>query len=396
MSKPEGRLRVAMSVASLRERSTYYRAYFLARELTRRGHEVIVFCLSPDSRFAVRQALVGGVQVIECPNFLNRPVLGHGLGPFDILSRTLSLARKRFDIVHGFEYFADVVWPILLTRPLTGHLFISDWSDWFSKGIEMGRFGRFGWPARLIASLEDSTRRRANAVTVISDTLRRRALQLGTPPERLLYITNGAPSDLVLPLSKGEARARLGIASSARIVGYLGVNYTQDLDLLVDPMAHLCRSIPQLRLMPIGKMDMRTEALFQRYGLGEHLMLTGWVPWEQLSLYLAVVDVFVLPMKKNAYNESRWPGKIGEYLAAGRPILASDVGEARRVVRDGEIGYRWDNTPEDFADKLVRILMDPSLAESMGRRARELAEGEYSWRVRGERIEKFYRQVLGI
>ncbi|MDA2933558.1 glycosyltransferase family 4 protein [Acidobacteria bacterium AH-259-D05] len=384
-----------MSVANLKDGGTFYRSYFLARELVKRGHEVVVFCISADSRFVVRHAFVDGVQVIECPNLFNRPVLWHGVGPIDILFRTLSLARKRFDIVHGFDYFVDVVWPTLLTRPLTEHVFISDWSDWYSKGVELGRFGRFRWPARLIGCLEDSTRRWADAVTVISDALRQRAVQLGTPPERLLHITNGAPSDVVKPLSKSKARAKLGINSRAKIVGYLGVYYTQDLDLLVEPMTHLCRRIPQLRLMTIGKLNTRAEALFHQNGLGEHLIVPGWVPWEELSLYLGAVDVFVLPMRKNAYNESRWPGKIGEYLAAGRPILASDVGEARRVVRDSEIGYRWDNTSEDFAEKLMRILGDASLAQNMGCRARELAEGEYSWRVRGERIEKFYNEVLG-
>lgn len=393
MAKPERKLRIAMSVANLKGQSTYTRAYFLARELVRRGHEVTVFCLSSSSRFKIRHSVVDGVPVVEFPNFLTRPIVLWGLGPLDILYRTAMLLKERFDIVHGFEYFPDVVWPIIITHRLKGYVFVSDWADWFSKGIELRRPGRHDWPARLIGHFEDTTRRRADAVTTISTRLKQRAAGLGIAPDRLLHMTNGAPSDLILPIPKNEARAKLGIDPNAKIIGYLG-GHTPDLDLLIEPMVRLSQSMPQLRLMLIGNLEAHMYARFRQRGLEEKLIVPGWVPWEHMSLHLAAADVFVLTMRKNTYNEYRCPGKIGDYMAAGRPLLASDVGEVRHIVREGGFGFCWDNSTTDFIDKLMLILNEPRLADEMGCRARQMAEGVYSWRVRGVQMETFYRRLV--
>jgi len=161
-------LRIALSAGFWRDLGTYWRAYYIGRELARRGHRVTLFCISRKSRWLVHREVMDGLEIIECPHLLNRPLISHGLGPLDIAHRAMVLWSEPFDVVHGFEYFADVTLPVLLTRQRHRFVYISDWCDWFSRGAKFGRWLRWRLLVRLLSCVEDAARHPADGVTVIS------------------------------------------------------------------------------------------------------------------------------------------------------------------------------------------------------------------------------------
>ena len=387
-------LKIAMTVGSFRDRGTYHKAYFLGRELARKGHDVTILCISPRSQFVPQTYKNGGLKIVECPNFLNRPIVYHGVGPLDIFWRLKSLLSDSFDIVHGFQYFADVTIPILLARRFRAFLYVSDWSDWFARGMDYSRFASFRFLPRIVSVLEDYPRMCAQGVTVISQTLYARVLELGLSSDKILHVPHGAPIDLIQPVPKEEARTKLGIDVQCQIIGYLGTSWRADLDLFVEPFAVLCRRMPNLRFLLIGQLGPRVQSSFVDQEVADRVIEAGWVEWEQLPLYLAAADVCVLPLRKNVFNESRWPGKIGEYLAAGRPIVASAVGEVRHIVKEGGMGFLVDNTVPDIVEKLTLLLSAKELADCMGRKARTAAETRYAWHILADDLESFYFRLL--
>jgi len=105
----------------------------------------------------------------------------------------------------------------------------------------------------------------------------------------------------------------------------------------------------------------------------------GEVPFSRLSLYLGACDAFVLPLRDNVFNRTRWPNKFGDYLAAGRPILCGNVGDVARIVKAEGCGLVWTDLPE-LMNCVEILISNREAAEAMGRAARGLAEGRLGWR----------------
>jgi glycosyltransferase involved in cell wall biosynthesis len=116
-------------------------------------------------------------------------------------------------------------------------------------------------------------------------------------------------------------------------------------------------------------------------------------PYHKIPLYLGASDVLLLPLPDTLFDRARWPLRLGDYLAAGRPIVATSLPEIEKIVSEcGLLAKIGD--PEDFADKILSIISDPDLREEMGKRARGLAETRYSWKRIAKQLERAYRHYL--
>jgi glycosyltransferase involved in cell wall biosynthesis len=120
----------------------------------------------------------------------------------------------------------------------------------------------------------------------------------------------------------------------------------------------------------------------------------GYCSEEMLPTYLCSGDIFALSMKKNFMNETRWPNKIGEYMASGRPTVVSDVGDVAEVVEKNGIGLVAKPDVDSFAEKMQILFSNEKAADDMGVRAREVACEKYSWAEMATRLEKIYFQFL--
>lgn len=186
-------------------------------------------------------------------------------------------------------------------------------------------------------------------------------------------------------------------ASRPPVIGYAGHLYPwKGADLLVRALALL----PSCRALIVGghpgETDRaRLENLAAALGIADRVELAGFVPPPQVAAHLARADVLVLPNPTSALS-ARWtsPLKLFEYLAAGRPIVASDLPAFREVLADGENALLV--PPGDaaaIAAAVARLLDDPALARGLARRAWEDA-ARYTWEARAEAIEALLREVV--
>jgi glycosyltransferase involved in cell wall biosynthesis len=101
-------------------------------------------------------------------------------------------------------------------------------------------------------------------------------------------------------------------------------------------------------------------------------------------------DVCVLASTAEGFSNA-----ILEYMAAGRPVVATDVGGAREAVVDGETGYL---VPSDdhsaMADRIVALLRDPDEARTMGERGRHITREKFSCEAQLEKTQELYDRML--
>ena len=224
-------------------------------------------------------------------------------------------------------------------------------------------------------------------MVTISSVLAERALALGCPSERVRFIPTGAAIDRIHSVPLAEARQRLDVPVDRQIVGFIGMGQG-DLEIVMAAIQQLAG----VWLMIIGRKNPGVEEMAQRFGMADRLWQTGFVPDEQVSDYLGCANVMCLPLTDRAANWGRLPNKLLDYLCAGRPTVASPIGDIAGYCRDYGVGLLADD--DDFVTALDRLLSDTALQTEMGTQARQVAETVFAWpRLIGE-LEAFYEQIL--
>jgi glycosyltransferase involved in cell wall biosynthesis len=409
-SNQRDRLKVLFLVPDTKRSAVYIRAFNLGKQLALRGHGVTLMVVSANSTFMSQTRSESGLRLIETPNFLHN-IFGHytrrlflepGTGVLDIIARVREVRSGGYDIIQLFDHSLNVAVPFYLLRGKLQSRFISDWCDiyHFAGGLRYlygfrldFLYGKLGFPFKKYSRfVEFDLRRNVDGVTAISQGLRDFAVQHGVAQERVFVVEGGADVDAITPLPKAEARRKLGLPVDGKIVGFMGT-FQRDLDIVMQSFVLLKEAVPDSYLLVIGTPFPWARQVAQQQGITERYLEAGRCADELLPYYLASTDVLALPLKENLFNQTRWPNKIGEYMACGRPVVVSDVGDVASMVRAHGTGLTAKNDAVDFSAKLKTLLSDQALAQDMGGKARQLACDAYSWALQSTKLEAFYYQL---
>jgi glycosyltransferase involved in cell wall biosynthesis len=389
-------MKILMLNHNVKWRGTFFRAFHFAKCLVRRGHEVTLVTISEGNRGRFHEENLQGVEILESPDLLTG-IGRSGWDPYDTLRRLFYTIRQDgFDLVHGFDCRPAVIFPALAMKRARKTPFLSDWADWWGRGgivQERGRLLR--WTMGPIETyLEEHFRFHADGITVTSRALQDRAVALGLDRERIHYMPSGSDVETIRPLPKKEMRKTLGLPEDGKVIGYIGfINY--DVECMIRAFPLVQERFPEVTLMLVGQKYPITQQLCKENNITRGIHEVGIVPFDQLPGYLACADVLLLPFTNKICNIGRGPIKLGDYMAAGRPIVTQPVGDLRAVFTDDDpIGLLAGDSPEEFAGAISELLSEPERAEEYGRNARRLAEEKYSWQKLSERLEACYQEFV--
>ncbi|HPJ71852.1 MAG TPA: glycosyltransferase, partial [bacterium] len=348
------------------EEGTFLRCQGLARGLAAQGVEVAISCT--DSRKGLgpvrERADAPGVRVRLLPEIADTPSY---LGCAWRTLLNLRELRGRFDVVHAFAVaIPSTGIPALASRLLPGSGLFVDWDDRWGDGLGKHLPG----PAhRLVRFLEKEVLRRGRprGVTVVSPALQEAAAAAGIPPGRIRIIPNGSPCRERSTVKTAAARRELDVWEEGEVLVSMGRMFDESLDLLLNAFALILKKRPRSRLFVVGDLcrygglGRLTAAIKARHSsLGDRVVFTGGCRGRTLDAWLAAADVLVLPLMDTDSDRSRFPMRFGDYLASGRPLAVSAVGEIGRLTREhacGETAAPGD--PEALASAVERLLIDP-------------------------------------
>lgn len=375
------------------ERSTFYRAFYFGRELADLGHDITLATISRRNLATPRVELREGVRIVETPD-LGVSLARTGWDPWDTTWRTVRFLGEGFDLVHGFDCRPVVLGPSLALKVLARIPWISDWADWWGRGGAISQ--RNSWIGRVAFApfetfLEERFRHLADQITVTSRALEERTLALGIPRERVHYIPSGANVRTIPVLDALDCRQELSLPRHVPIACFVGfVQY--DLALAVRAFAVTRRRVPDAHLLLVGPRNREAERLIGELGLSDAVTSTGTLPFSRVPVAMGAADVLLLPYSNTLTNRARGPIKLGDYLAAGRAVLANPVGDLVDIFRADKVGVLAPDEVEGYGRALAALLEDRSGTAEMGRTARRVAEEKYAWRhVSGKLLELYAR-----
>ncbi|MBI4878414.1 MAG: glycosyltransferase [Planctomycetes bacterium] len=188
---------------------------------------------------------------------------------------------------------------------------------------------------------------------------------------------------------KGAARARLALDPARPLAVYAGHLFAwKGADTLVRAAALSARF--DVLLVGGRPEDRRRVEAVARGLKAANVRLVPPVEPGKVPLFLAAADVLVLPNSGRQAISARYtsPFKLFEYMAAGRPIVASDLPSLREVLDESTALFVAPDDPGALRQGIERCLDDREAAAAAARRARERVQ-RYAWDARAERLERF-------
>ncbi len=267
------------------------------------------------------------------------------------------------------------------------------------NGPEPWMADRWSRPLRYVGlaeRIEQINLEAADLVTVVSEPLRAHLLARGIRDDRIMVSPNGVDLARYAPdVDSGAVRSRHGLEGRC-VIGFIGTfGPWHGAEILAEALALLLKRRPDLRerirLLLIGdgmRLPAVKELLQKRDRLGE-AVFTGLVPQHQGNRYLAACDILALPTVPNPDGSPFFgsPTKLFEYMAMGRGIAASAIGQALEVLQDDRTALLV--PPADagkLAQALERLIDNPSLRARLGGAARAQAELRHSWGAQVSRL----------
>ena len=372
---------------------TYLRAYYLGKHLTNYGHNITILATSKKSKLKTIITKENSLKIIQFPDLFSKR-LRNGICPWNTFNRIYYLKDKKFDLIHAFDTRPVVIFPALFYKYKLKAPLIIDWADWWGKGGTIkersGKFFAFTL-GRIETIFEEYFRKFASGATTICSALKNRLIKLGYNESNIILLPQGTNFNNLKQFDKNYCRKVLNIKLNILIIGHLGTLFKNDASLLFDSIKNVQKEIKDIKLFLIGRHKLKLS----RYnGLNNLVFETGEIGGEKIPVYLSACDILTLPMENNIANNGRWPSKINDYLATGRPIVSTPISDIKTIFEREKIGILARDNPEDFSKAIVNLLKDKELQIFLGKKGKEYAEEKLNWKILVSDLNKFYYKVL--
>lgn len=262
--------------------------------------------------------------------------------------------------------------------------------------------GRYWNPTpfrRRLALCEDAALAAAAQIIVVSEVDQRLLVEKGIEPERILVNPNGVDASRFARVAGGETRHQHGIDRNAIVIGFVGTfGPWHGAPILAQAFGHVAERDTNAHLLLVGDGPELEPTLhiLRTMGLQNRVTSTGHVPPGDVPRYLDACDILVAPHVPLPGSVEFFgsPTKLFEYMAAGKAIIASRLGQIGDVLDHGATG--WLIKPDDVSElsTALRILSgSPEQRRELGASARRRASERHSWQENARRIVQSYENL---
>lgn len=378
---------------STKQGSTGTRSYEMAQRLIAAGHRVTMVCginentagaLRPTGRVSRRE--IDGIEVIcVAEPYANRMGFARRVLAFGRFAREAEkiVSRLDADLVFATSTPLTVGLPGMKAARRLGVPFVFEVRDlWPEIPIAIGvvRNPLLKWYLR---RLERRIYTAADHIIALAPGIRDGICRTGYPRERVTLVPNSSDLDLFLPSPDKTLGERFGGPEDFKLVFTGAHGLANGLDAVLDAAAELKkRGEASVRFVFIGRGGQRERLMRRSREEGLEALVT-WadsIPKEELARVLPRMGAGLMVLKNlPAFYYGTSPNKFFDYLAAGLPVLNNYPGWVGGLILDHGCGKVV--PPDDakaFADACVWLRDHPGECAEMGRRARGLAEAQFS------------------
>lgn len=369
------------------------RVVSLAREFRGMGHEVKLAYTPLNIEEEKRDIELFGIELVA----LTRKVGLFSL--FDNIKK-LKAVSQWADVIHFQKCFHFISVPTIICAFIYNKPLHYEWDDWEEKiwyhsnrmSIHTLIFGYF------IKLLERYLPVVADTVSVASRKLEELCLSFNVKSDCIFKAPVGADLRKFTPRnSGGRIRTRYRCENN-KVILYLGqLHAGQYVKMFIEAAATVLRRCPDAIFLIIGEgfMSKQLKRFVIECGIEQKVIFTGSVSHDDVPQYIGASDICVASFEDNEVTVCKSPLKIVEYLASGKPVVASLVGEVRNMVGGAGLLVEPGNYSA-LAEGIIKLLENHSLRQEMGIRSRRRAESRYNWHNTALNLIRAYDSAVSL
>jgi len=294
---------------------------------------------------SAREETLHGIPVHH-PRYLSAPRIGLYTSPLALVAAagaTLDNLQANgfdFDLIDAHYFYPDGVAAAILARRYRKPLIVT------ARGSDLNLLPAYRLPRRLIRWAAGT----ADAMIAVSSALKGRLVDLGADESRVHVLRNGVDCDVFHPLDRREARAILGVGPGPLFVAVGNLVPEKGFDLVIDALA--ANADATLVIVGEGPERAPLEARAAAQGMAGRVSILPVRPQHELAIAYSAADALVL-----ASTREGWPNVLLEAMACGTPVVATDVGAVREMVRERIVGVVVENRSADALGLALRQLL---------------------------------------
>jgi glycosyltransferase involved in cell wall biosynthesis len=363
--------------------------------------ENTIHVIAPHTRGTATQEVLDGIEVFRfryffepwqtlaydggiLPNLKEQP-LRFLLVPFFLVSQWLLavrlLRKNHYDIIHAHWIIPQGLVAILVklfTKSKPAVVLTSHGGDLFAlKGA-------------LTSQLKKWITHRAQALTVVSEAMKRKAVELGLKEDsQISYIPMGVDAQgTFLPPPEGADRE--GLLFVGRLVDKKGIEY------LLKALPLVLAKYPDERLTVIGDGPLKhaLAELCSTLNITDHVVFKGALVNSEIPIFLQKASITIFPsVVTDSGDQEGSPVAIMEALACGCATIVADYPGAGDIITHRETGLIVQGkSPEKIAEAVLALIESPELRQSLGGSGRNWVLAHYDWSVvSGKFLSLFHR-----
>lgn len=360
-------------------------AYYLAKEMVKKGHEIHIFTTSVDKKDYIEY--YDNLVIHRFGTNIKFLTSNISIGMFyKPLKIDLDIVHTHFDIIPGpfacLTYIKDKKVPLVIT-------YHGDWNSDFGSIFR-----------KLIVSLNNiifvnKLLSCSNVIISPSKTYIQKSPYLKKYLNKISVIPNGVNgNDYNIKDSINECRLKIGLPINKKIILFLGsLSVYKGPEVLLNSMPQVIKNNINVKLVFAGDGAERTNLieLCEHLNIQNSVQFVGYVDDVLKPLYYKASDVFVLP---STMSTECFPLAILEAMATGKPIVASDIGGIPDALEDGYNGILvHPKNIEQLSSSILNILNNDQLRDDMGKNGLNLSK-KYDWKIIADETEKIYNNLL--
>ncbi len=367
-----------------------------AETLRQDGLETHVICLDDPERGndRGRNEVINGIVVHRLP--LRRVKSSLTRYMYDYLSfavlATLKItalhAKHRFDVIQvntmpDFLVFSTIV-PKLLGTKIMAMMYEPTPELWKS---------RYGTDApRLLRIIEQMVLRYVDSACTVTQQLKDAYVARGANATKIKVILN-VPEESFLA-GAGEGNDHHGEQKRFVLICHGAVEERYGHDTIVQAVALVKADIPGIRVRILGRGNYVEDLLknIRTLGVDDCVEYLGYLPLAQMVQELRDADVGIVAQKASPYSNLVHTGKMYDYIALGKPVVASRLKAVEGYFSDDALRYFEPGNAQSLAEAIVDLYRDPAKRQRLTRNATILYQG-YRWEKQKEAYLSVYRNM---